>query len=135
MTLSERHFGPIDVAELRGSRLLTAVSYEPRFLESLKRLLSGRHFAEVTLLIFEDYLETARQSSTSLDAEAVLLYRQSYSDATALIQRSGARATELVLGLDDLPTFVSRIVTGRSLYGRCSHANFRWVSQITSGAG
>ena len=106
MKRSDCHFVEIDIEGVHGSRLLTAVSYEPRFVESLIRILGKGNFAQVNLLVFQDYLN----NESALDPEAVLNYKRNYEYATELIQESGAEASVLTLALDDLPSFVSTII-------------------------
>jgi hypothetical protein len=105
MKPSDSHFVEIGIDLVHGSRLLTAVSYEPRFIESLRRTLSKGSFSEVHLLVFRDYFD----EGSAFDSEAVLNYRRNYEKATELIRASGADASPVRLALDDLPSFVSTI--------------------------
>lgn len=95
-----------DFQQVSGSKLITTVSYEPRFLESLSRILETHTLSEVVLILFLDYFSEGTNPPTAeLDTETILLYRQNYNEAISLLEQAHIAVTEVEFTLDDLPSF------------------------------
>jgi len=101
-------YAPSNPDQISGDKLLIAVSYECRFVESLKRDLQWCRLKEVILLVFVNYFDS-RAEGSDWDDEAVALYQTNYVTAKDLVSSAGLAFREIRLTLDDLPEFIENV--------------------------
>lgn len=104
------------LGEFRGRtrRVLTAASYEKRFVVSLSRVVDALNPDVVELLVFSDYVIPRAGKQRQPDEEAVREYQENLREARRLLRDRGVRVVEHEMALENMGALV-RIV--RALNG------------------
>jgi hypothetical protein len=90
------------------STLVTAPSYEARFLSSLDRACDALQLRSVALIVFKEYMEE-RSKVREIDSEAAAALRANYAEAQRRLRQRGIGFEVIETNLDDLGAFSKTI--------------------------